>query len=111
MLRLSVDSLRDRASRIAVELGGASCEVRDGRSLIGGGSTPAQTLPTIFIALRGRAATLERALRTSTPPVIARVEDDTLFIDLRTVAPRQEPALLAALRAALAAALDQKDNS
>ncbi len=102
MLSLSVDHLRDRANRIACELGGSSCEVRDGRSLIGGGSTPAQSLSSVLIALRGPAAALERALRASSPPVIARVEDDTLLIDLRTVAPNQEPKLLAALLAALA---------
>jgi L-seryl-tRNA(Ser) seleniumtransferase len=98
MLHIGVDELRGRATRVAGQLGPACCEIREGRSLIGGGSTPAQSLPSVVIALRGDAAALERALRTSRPPVIARVEDDTVLIDLRTVAPEQEPALLSALK-------------
>lgn len=101
MLHLSVDAIRERAMRLAVELGEDSCEVREGRSLIGGGSTPAHSLPTVLIALGGGAVSLERALRTSRPPVIARVEADTVLLDLRTVAPEQEPTLLAILKKCL----------
>lgn len=102
MLGLSADYLRDRASRMVAGLEAASAEVREGESLIGGGSTPAQSLPSVLIALRGNAAALERALRTSTPPVIARVEQDTLLLDLRTVPPEQDALLLSLLRGALA---------
>lgn len=98
MLRLSVADLRHRATHIAAELGASSCEVREGHSLIGGGSTPAQTLPSVLIALRGDAAALERGLRTSRPPVIARIEDDTLLLDLRTVPPDLDPLLLSLLK-------------
>lgn len=101
MLHMSVDELRERATRVAGQLGAASCEVREGRSVIGGGSTPAQFLPSVLIALRGGAAALEKALQNSRPPVIARVEEDTVLIDLRTVAPEQEPALVSVLRCAL----------
>lgn len=102
MLRMSVDHLRDRVTRMVAGLGGASAEVREGESLIGGGSTPAQSLPSVLIALRGNAASLERALRTSTPPVIARVENDSVLLDLRTVPPERDDLLLSLLTAALA---------
>jgi L-seryl-tRNA(Ser) seleniumtransferase len=40
---------------------------------------------------------MARRLRTGEPPVVARVADDALILDLRTVAPEEEEALLAAL--------------
>ncbi|MCU0247701.1 MAG: L-seryl-tRNA(Sec) selenium transferase [Bryobacter sp.] len=101
MLSLSVDHLRDRAARILAGLGGASAEVREGESLIGGGSTPAQSLPSVLIALHGDATALERALRTSTPPVIARIVNHTLLLDLRTVPPEKDALLVNLVRAAL----------
>jgi len=102
MLSMGVDYLRNRAARMIAGLGGASAEIREGESLIGGGSTPAQSLPSVLIALSGNATALEHALRTSTPPVIARVENDTLLIDLRTVPPDRDGLLQSLLRAALA---------
>jgi L-seryl-tRNA(Ser) seleniumtransferase len=71
--------------------------------MLGGGSTPQQTLPTTLIAFDRDAVVLERALRGSNPPVVARIDEDRLLIDLRTVHPREEHALAAALRAALSA--------
>ena len=81
-------------------------EIAEGRSLVGGGSTPAQSLATCVLRIasaRYSASTLEARLRVQAGgvPVIARIEDDRLLIDLRTVFPDQEPALLLALAAAL----------
>ena len=78
----------------------------EGRSLVGGGSTPAQSLPTMVLRIAGgrySASALEARLRLTNdrPPVIARIEDDCLLLDLRTVFPEQEPALVAAVAAAL----------
>ena len=72
--------------------------------MLGGGSTPQQTLPTTLIAFNRDAVALERALRAGHPPVVARIENERLLIDLRTVHPREEEALAAALRAARTAA-------
>jgi L-seryl-tRNA(Ser) seleniumtransferase len=81
-------------------------EIADGRSLVGGGSTPAQSLPTKVLRIasaRHSASDLEIRLRTATgsTPVVARIEDDRLLIDLRTVFPDQEVVLAEALAKAL----------
>jgi L-seryl-tRNA(Ser) seleniumtransferase len=72
--------------------------------MLGGGSTPEQTLPACLIAFENEAAAMERCLRQSRPAVIARIEHDRLLIDLRTVHPREEEELAAALHQAQAAA-------
>jgi L-seryl-tRNA(Ser) seleniumtransferase len=75
-------------------------ELAPGESVVGGGSTPGQSLKTTLIALthpRLTAAQLEARLRASSPPVIARVEQDRVLLDLRTVLPSQEPALRSAI--------------
>jgi L-seryl-tRNA(Ser) seleniumtransferase len=71
----------------------------EGLSTVGGGSLPEETLPTTLysLAVRHPDRLLSR-LRRSTPPVIARIENDRLVFDPRTVMPDQEEALLAAIR-------------
>ena len=79
---------------------GLQLEIVAGESVIGGGSTPGQALKTTLLALRHAsltAAQLEERLRAATPPVIARVEADRVLLDLRTVFPSQEAALLSVL--------------
>jgi L-seryl-tRNA(Ser) seleniumtransferase len=81
-------------------------EIVDGASLAGGGSTPTQSLPSKIIRIasaRYSASQLEQRLRRAPAgiSVIARVEDDRLALDLRTVFPEQEPLLLKTLAAAL----------
>ncbi len=81
-------------------------ELRDSESVVGGGSTPGQPLATRVIAIhspRFSPAELEARLRRAPRgiPVIARVEDDRLILDLRTVFPEQESALAESLAAAL----------
>jgi L-seryl-tRNA(Ser) seleniumtransferase len=87
-------------------LGEVEIEIADGASLAGGGSTPTQSLPTKIIrvaSVRHSAAQLEQRLRRASTGIsaIARVEDDHLILDLRTVFPEQEPQLLKTLAAAL----------
>ena len=95
MIRRSADEIRVRAEALASGIRGA--EVCAGESLLGGGSTPQQTLPTWLVALPGRASELERKLRQAEPPVIGRIEADRLLLDLRTVAPQDDLALRALL--------------
>jgi L-seryl-tRNA(Ser) seleniumtransferase len=112
MIRSTLQELRRRAENFLRELtpelplGEIELEITDGTSLAGGGSTPTQSLPTKIIRVasaRHSAAQLEQRLRRSPTgiSVVARVEDDHLVLDLRTVFPEQEPQLVKALAAAL----------
>lgn len=77
-------------------------QLLDGASVIGGGSTPELELPTTLIGVTSphwRAVDLEGRLRKHQPPVIARIEDDRLILDLRTVSVSGERELLQALTA------------
>ncbi len=105
MIRASAEEIRRRAEEFVSELSlgeSASVAVEPGESVLGGGSTPAQSIPTTLIRLRpakGRsAARIEASLRQGDPPVVARIEDDCLLIDLRTVQPNEEKALADCLR-------------
>ncbi len=111
MIRMPLEELARRAAAFVSLLksegiSNVEVEVRDGQSVIGGGSTPDQHLPARLVSIaspRYSAAQLEARLRKQNDgvPVIARVEDDRLVIDLRTVFPVQESALVAALARAL----------
>ena len=73
-----------------------------GESAVGGGSGPNLHPPTILVALTHaqlNADEVERQLRTSSPPVIVRIADEQVLIDLRTVSPDEEPELLQSLLA------------
>jgi L-seryl-tRNA(Ser) seleniumtransferase len=112
MIRMGVQEIKRRAENFLRELtpelplGEVELEITDGSSLAGGGSTPTQSLPTKLIRIasaRYSAAQLEQRLRRAPGgiSVIARVEDDRLILDLRTVFSEQEAALLKTLSAAL----------
>jgi L-seryl-tRNA(Ser) seleniumtransferase len=117
MICLSVEEIGRRAEALAAQLraalpaGDAEIELIEGRSVIGGGSTPEESLPTRLVAissLRHSTAQIEERLRTTPATgsgeqimVIARIENDRLVLDLRTVFPEQERVLLSALLAAL----------
>ena len=112
MIRLSGAELDGRARAFSMALadalppGEVEIEVAAGESVVGGGSTPAQHLPTSLIrlsSLRRSAAEIEARLRQPVrgAPVVARIEDNRLVLDLRTVAPAEEHALAEALLAAL----------
>ncbi len=77
---------------------GLLVESRPGQSAIGGGALPGQTLPTTLLALRSsQPDRLISLLRHGNPPVIARIEDDLVLLDPRTVLPAQDEPLLTAL--------------
>ena len=112
MIRMSVQEIKGRAENFLRELtpelplGEVELEITEGSSLAGGGSTPTQLLPTRLIRIasaRYSASQLEQRLRRAPAgiSVIARVEEDRLILDLRTVFPEQEPLLLKTLSAAL----------
>jgi len=102
MISTSPEELRARSERFAQKLQGLRVEVIEGSSLIGGGSTPAQPLPTWLIAIDCTdVVEAEKRCRTADPPVIARIGDGRLLLDLRTVFPEEEAELARAIRAAV----------
>jgi L-seryl-tRNA(Ser) seleniumtransferase len=111
MIRAPANEIARRAGRFVEQLRAslpedAAAAVQPGFSVVGGGSTPDQQLPTHLVSIRSRrhsAARLEERLRqpASGATVIARIEDDCLVLDLRTVFPDEESLLASALSAAL----------
>ena len=103
MLGTPVDALRDRARRLRDALGplASRATVVESDANVGGGAFPTARIPSVALALSGDAASLERRLRAGDPPVIGRVADETLLIDLRTVRAGEDASLAAAIGAAL----------
>jgi L-seryl-tRNA(Ser) seleniumtransferase len=95
MIRMTAPEIRERAERVRARVTGL--DLIEGRSVAGGGSTPEQSLPTWLLAIAGDAVAAEKALRAGMPPVIARIENDRLVLDLRTVLPEEEDDLVRAL--------------
>ena len=98
MLRQPADEIRARAMALVAKAPGLRAEVIAGESVIGGGATPEQAIPTWLIAVEcADVVEAERRLRAGDPPIVARIEDGRLMIDLRTVFAEEEAALAAAL--------------
>jgi L-seryl-tRNA(Ser) seleniumtransferase len=89
MLTLTTEAIAARADALArvLDAAGLVVDVIDGVSTIGGGSAPGSQLPTRLVALTLPAERLAAALRAGDPPVIARIDNDRVLIDLRTVPP------------------------
>jgi len=96
MIRATAEEIRERAESIRAKI--PALEILEGRSVAGGGSTPEQSISTWLLAVPGNAAAREKELRASEPPIIGRIEDDRLVLDLRTVSPEEEDFLMRALR-------------
>ena len=98
MITAPAEQVRDRACRLSEGL--PWCEVVQSNATVGGGSLPGQTLPSYAIRLSaevGAAEDLAARLRAAERPVIGRVHEDLVWLDLRTVLERDEPYLRAAL--------------
>ncbi|MEX2188491.1 MAG: L-seryl-tRNA(Sec) selenium transferase [Pirellulales bacterium] len=108
MLSASADSLRERAEAMsdALAAGSEIAEVRaiEDESFLGGGSIPTQRLSTWCVAIRPHGSSvgeLASALRKGSPAVFARVRNDWLLLDLRSVPNRLDAAIVGAVRNAL----------
>jgi L-seryl-tRNA(Ser) seleniumtransferase len=105
MLTLTADEIAQRASHIAREvsgLPGVRCHLVDGASTTGGGSAPDTSLPTrlLVVTVDGLSANdLESRLRQNDPPIIARIQDGTVVMDLRTVLEEEDLKLVECLKA------------
>ena len=94
MMAMTKDDIEKRVDPIikTLALSGVSAAKKDGVSLVGGGSLPGEGIPTVLIKLepRGRVDSFCRRLRMSEPPLISRIEEDSVILDLRTVLPEQD---------------------
>jgi L-seryl-tRNA(Ser) seleniumtransferase len=100
MIATPPEQIRRRLERWAAEIGQGN--IIEGESTVGGGSLPGETLPTFLLAISTPKPNhlLER-LRRASPPVIARLEKNTVVLDPRTVLPEQEATLLSTLKVLL----------
>ena len=106
LLDTSAENLKNRAQRLAPQF--AACgairtaEPIEDVTYLGGGAVPTQKLRTWCIALTPESLSVDRLaarLRTGTPSVVGRVQQDRLYLDLRSVFPRQDQELVAAVSA------------
>ena len=102
MMRLTKEAIGQRAEELAARMDTPKLKVEivDGESILGGGAAPSSVLPARLLALtcEGLSADgLAARLRGSEPPIIARVEEGRVLLDLRTVFPEQDAAVAAAL--------------
>jgi L-seryl-tRNA(Ser) seleniumtransferase len=103
MLALSREELGERARGLVDQVEGSQLHLalEDGESAVGGGAGPTCSLPTTLIAVthpRMSAREIERVLRSSSPPIIGRISEGKVLLDLRTVLPDELPELAAALK-------------
>jgi len=103
MMRVSREEISKRAEDVVNAVGTTSLllEIMNGESVIGGGAAPSAVIPTCLITVSHRQKNpndLAAALRIGDPPVIARVEDGRVLLDLRTVFPEQDQIIVRALQ-------------
>jgi L-seryl-tRNA(Ser) seleniumtransferase len=102
MMRLSVKEIGRRAEAIASKVNSSAlaAEIIDGESVIGGGAAPSAVLPTRLLAITAKALSADQLvarLRSGDPPIVARVEEGRVLLDLRTVFPEQDQSIVDAL--------------
>ncbi len=102
MLTQPVERIKKRAQRISASLkrqisARATVEIAADQSRAGGGSLPETDFPTFVVAIKPAFLSVnafEKRLRESNPPVIARIQDDTLLVDARTVQDKEVKTLV-----------------
>lgn len=106
MLNLTANAIRQRCEVWAEALSSASltAEVKPTESVIGGGTTPGACLPSYAVALEHTALSetaLAKLLRNLDPPVVARIHEGRVLLDLRTVAAAEDATLIELLQSAM----------
>lgn len=104
MLTAPTDVVRARAERLraALEASGVVARVVDSEASVGGGAFPTARIPSAAVMLHGDASGIEQRLRRADPPVVARIVDGAVRIDLRSVQASDDDALAAAIAGSLA---------
>jgi L-seryl-tRNA(Ser) seleniumtransferase len=104
MLAASPDEIRRRALALVARLGrleSLALEVEPSASFVGGGAAPDSEIPGFVIAISARGRSAEKileALRQNDPAIVARITEDRVLLDLRTILPEEEPILEKALK-------------
>src|SRR5829696_3802443 len=107
MIAAPESEIRERVTRLGSALGqdGHAVGVEPVQATVGGGSLPGETLPSWALVLSPAAGegvdTLARRLRLGDPGIFGRIEQDRLFLDLRTISPEDDEILLRSLRHSL----------
>jgi L-seryl-tRNA(Ser) seleniumtransferase len=101
MIAMPLDAITRRARALGEALAarGLRAAMTDGVSTIGGGSAPGSTLPTCLVSIEHASLSaneVEQLLRSQTIPIIARIEEERLVLDLRTVDPLDDERIAAA---------------
>ncbi len=108
MLNATPEALAEKAKALLEALNGHQVEARveDDVGVVGGGSRPGHTLPTsTVVVMHPRLDDVAHSLRTGEPSVVARIADNALRLDVRTVAAEQIPELARRVAEALAASV------
>ena len=95
MLSTSIDELKRRAEQI---VGQSAARVVESRAVLGGGTTPTETMPSVAIAIDGDANRLYERFLALPIPIAGRVADDAFILDLRTVLPDDVATVAEALK-------------
>jgi L-seryl-tRNA(Ser) seleniumtransferase len=103
MLSLPASEIEERATTLIEQLGATELELstEPGESAVGGGTAPTSNIKTMLITVahpHQSAAELEHKLRNSSPAVVARISEEKVVLDLRSVFPEDLPALISALK-------------
>jgi len=100
-LTCPLDELRARAERVRRDVSDARVTVVDSEASVGGGAFPTARIPSVALAIDGSAPAIEARLRAGDPPLVARMVDGRVLIDLRTVFPTEDADVELAIRAAV----------
>ena len=101
MLTAAPEAIHARAAVVADAIGTAA-SVHASEATVGGGAFPTARIPSAAVTLAGDAAAIERRLRAGRIPVIARIADGHVHLDLRSLPAEDDATLVALVREALA---------
>ncbi len=103
MISMSQEAIAATAESWLKEIESPAVRLREGQSTVGGGSLPGETLPTTLLTVTPPDSpdAFAGRLRSGPTPVIARIEDEDVVLDPRTVLEDQSSIVVEAVKSAL----------